>query len=41
MTVVIFDGWISGETDGAYRRTTTHERSERTQLQAMRERGRD
>ncbi|WBM79867.1 hypothetical protein KIV56_17115 [Cryobacterium breve] len=38
MTVVEFDAWISGETDGAYRWTTTDERSERTQLQAMRER---
>ncbi|WBM78832.1 hypothetical protein KIV56_09415 [Cryobacterium breve] len=37
MTVVEFDAWISGETDGAYRWTTTDERSERTQLQAMRE----
>ncbi|TFB87422.1 XRE family transcriptional regulator [Cryobacterium algoricola] len=37
MNVVEFDAWISGETDGAYRWTTTDERSERTQLQAMRE----
>jgi transcriptional regulator with XRE-family HTH domain len=37
MTVIEFDAWISGETDGAYRWTTTDERSERTQLQAMRE----
>ncbi|MDY7543026.1 MULTISPECIES: helix-turn-helix transcriptional regulator [unclassified Cryobacterium] len=37
MTVVEFDAWISGETDGAYRWTTTDERSERAQLQAMRE----
>jgi transcriptional regulator with XRE-family HTH domain len=37
MTVVEFDAWVSGETDGAYRWTTTDERSERSELQAMRE----
>ena len=37
MTVVEFDAWISGDPQGAYRWTTNDERSERTQLQAMRE----
>lgn len=37
MTVVEFDAWISGEAEGAYGWTTHAERSERTQLEAMRE----
>ena len=37
MTVVQFDAWISGEPDGAYDWNTLAERSERTQLHAMRE----
>jgi len=37
MTVVEFDAWISGDPQGAYRWTTNDERSERSQLQAMRE----
>lgn len=37
VSVVEFDAWMSGEAHGAYRWTTTHEQSERAQLQAMRE----
>ncbi|TFB72110.1 hypothetical protein E3O06_10900 [Cryobacterium glaciale] len=37
MTVVEFDSWISGAEHGAYRWSTNDERTERTQLQAMRE----
>lgn len=37
MTVVEFDAWISGEAQGAYLWTTAAERSERAQLQAMRD----
>ena len=37
MTVAEFDAWISGETDGAYRWRDLTERTERSQLEAMRE----
>jgi transcriptional regulator with XRE-family HTH domain len=37
MTVVEFDAWISGAEHGAYHWSTNDERTERTQLQAMRE----
>ena len=37
MTVAEFDAWISGETNGTYRWRDLTERTERSQLEAMRE----
>lgn len=37
MTVLQFDAWLAGTTDGAYRWKTREERTERDQLRAMRE----
>ncbi len=37
MTTIEFDAWLTGATDGAYRWKTKDERSERAELQAMRE----
>jgi hypothetical protein len=37
MTVAEFDSWIAGETTGAYRWSSLTERTERSQLEALRE----